>query len=69
MKKSNRKISFITSLMINGTIVPHFCYHEFLSIADNCQSCIVELKNSMKPVVLCFTNIINNFFKKTEGTH
>jgi hypothetical protein len=32
------------------------CHELFSSIAGNCQVCLVELKNSMKPVVSCTTN-------------
>ena len=33
------------------------CYHNNLSIAGNCRVYIVELKNSMKPIVSCATNV------------
>lgn len=56
-KKINNKISLITYLIANGISIPHYCYHNDLSIAGNCRVCIVELKNSMKPVVSCATNI------------
>jgi NADH dehydrogenase (ubiquinone) Fe-S protein 1 len=36
--------------------VPHYCYHNNLSIAGNCRVCLVELKNSPKPVVSCGIN-------------
>jgi NADH dehydrogenase/NADH:ubiquinone oxidoreductase subunit G len=55
-KKINNKVSLITYLIANGISVPHYCYHNELSIAGNCRVCIVELKNSMKPVVSCATN-------------
>merc|ERR1712127_1140093 len=32
---------------------PHYCYHKNLSISGNCRMCLVELKNSPKPVVSC----------------
>jgi NADH dehydrogenase (ubiquinone) Fe-S protein 1 len=54
--KVNRKISLIAYLIANGISVPHYCYHNDLSIAGNCRVCLVELKNSMKPVVSCATN-------------
>lgn len=55
-KKINNKISLIAYLIANGISVPHYCYHNDLSIAGNCRICLVELKNSMKPVVSCATN-------------
>nr|YP_010131943.1 NADH dehydrogenase subunit 11 [Odontella regia]QQD79322.1 NADH dehydrogenase subunit 11 [Odontella regia] len=36
-----------------GITVPHYCYHKTLSISGNCRMCLVELKNSPKPVVSC----------------
>lgn len=36
-----------------GVEVPVFCYHERLSIAGNCRMCLVEIKDSHKPVASC----------------
>jgi len=36
-----------------GIIIPHYCYHKNLSISGNCRMCLIELKNSPKPVVSC----------------
>lgn len=55
-KKINNKISLIAYLLASGISVPHYCYHNNLSIAGNCRVCLVELKNSIKPVVSCATN-------------
>ena len=55
-QKINNKISLIAYLIANGISVPHYCYHNDLSIAGNCRVCLVELKNSMKPIVSCATN-------------
>jgi NADH-quinone oxidoreductase subunit G len=55
-KKINNKVTLIAYLIANGISVPHYCYHNDLSIAGNCRVCLVEIKNSMKPVVSCATN-------------
>lgn len=55
-KKTNDKTSLIAYLIANGIAIPHYCYHNDLSIAGNCRVCIVELKNSLKPIVSCATN-------------
>jgi NADH dehydrogenase (ubiquinone) Fe-S protein 1 len=55
-KKINDKTSLIAYLIAHGISIPHYCYHNDLSIAGNCRVCLVELKNSMKPVVSCATN-------------
>ena len=36
-----------------GITIPHYCYHKSLSISGNCRMCLVELKNSPKPMVSC----------------
>ncbi len=36
-----------------GINIPHYCYHKGLSISGNCRMCLVELKNSPKPIVSC----------------
>lgn len=33
--------------------IPHFCYHERLSIAGNCRMCLVEVEKAPKPVASC----------------
>jgi NADH-quinone oxidoreductase subunit G len=35
--------------------VPHFCYHEKLSIAANCRMCLVEVEKAPKPLPACAT--------------
>lgn len=50
------KLSLIAYLIANGVEVPHYCYHNYLSIAGNCRICLVELNTVMKPVVSCATN-------------
>ena len=36
-----------------GIDIPHYCYHKTLTISGNCRMCLIELKNSPKPVVSC----------------
>lgn len=43
-------IEYCETLGIN---IPHYCYHKNLSISGNCRMCLVELKNSPKPMVSC----------------
>ena len=62
----NKKINFIPenrsiieyceNLGIN---IPHYCYHPNLSIAGNCRMCLVEVKNSPKPVISCAMSLLN----------
>ncbi len=36
-----------------GIEIPHFCFHERLSIAGNCRMCLVEMEKSPKPIASC----------------
>lgn len=56
-KNINNKISLIAYLIANGITIPHYCYHNNLSIAGNCRVCLIELTNSIKPIVSCATNV------------
>lgn len=49
-KQNTSLIEYCETLGIN---IPHYCYHKNLSISGNCRMCLVELKNSPKPVVSC----------------
>ena len=49
----NSKQPLIDFLFNLGIDIPHYCYHQTLSIAGNCRMCLVELKGSIKPIVSC----------------
>jgi NADH-quinone oxidoreductase subunit G len=38
-----------------GITIPHFCYHEKLSVAANCRMCLVEIEKMPKPMPACAT--------------
>ena len=40
-----------------GIFVPHFCYHEKLSIAANCRMCLVQIEKAPKPLPACATPV------------
>jgi NADH dehydrogenase/NADH:ubiquinone oxidoreductase subunit G len=48
--------TLISYLLFHGVTVPHYCYHEELSIAGNCRMCVVEVEKAPKPVVSCVAN-------------
>jgi len=52
LNHSNLK-RILTDYGFEGYKIPHYCYHKKLSIAGNCRMCLVELKNSPKPIVSC----------------
>ena len=49
---NKKKTIFQICLEFNQNI-PIYCYHDKLSIAGNCRMCLVEIGNSIKPVVSC----------------
>ena len=52
-KQNTPLIEYCETLGIN---IPHYCYHKHLSISGNCRMCLIELKNSFKPIVSCAMN-------------
>jgi NADH dehydrogenase/NADH:ubiquinone oxidoreductase subunit G len=52
----DNQISLISYLISKGISIPHYCYHNSLSIAGNCRVCVVEMTNSVKPIVSCAAN-------------
>jgi NADH dehydrogenase (ubiquinone) Fe-S protein 1 len=51
------KTSLLAYLLANGVKIPHYCYHNELSIAGNCRICLIEINKSLKPTVSCASNI------------
>lgn len=47
--------------------IPHFCYHERLSIAGNCRMCLVEIEGAPKPVASCHWPVAEGMKVKTES--
>jgi hypothetical protein len=66
MSKTNlatlNKVSLLAYLINLGISVPHYCYHNNLSIAGNCRICIVEMGNLNKPVVSCAVSAGTSLF-------
>ena len=57
-------IEYCENLNIN---IPHYCYHPNLSIAGNCRMCLVEVKNSPKPVISCAMSLLNKMEIYTDS--
>lgn len=51
------KTSLLAYLLANGITIPHYCYHNELSIAGNCRICLVEINKSVKPIVACASSL------------
>ncbi len=50
---------------IAGVEIPHFCFHDRLSIAGNCRMCLVEVEGSSKPVASCAMPVSQNMSVRT----
>jgi len=52
-----------------GIYVPHFCYHQKLSIAANCRMCLVEVEKAPKPLPACATPVTDGMKVKTASAN
>jgi len=50
-----------------GIEIPHFCYHERLSIAGNCRMCLVEMEKSPKPIASCAMQVADGMVIHTNS--
>jgi NADH-quinone oxidoreductase subunit G len=50
-----------------GVEIPHFCYHERLSIAGNCRMCLVEVEKMPKPVASCAQPVMDGMVVHTDN--
>lgn len=50
-----------------GVEIPHFCYHERLSIAGNCRMCLIEVEGVPKPVASCAMGV-NDLRPNRDGS-
>jgi len=58
--KTKKDMILIEALARNNIEIPRFCFNENLSIAGNCRMCIIEVKNTLKPIVSCAVNVTEN---------
>ena len=52
---------------IAGIEIPHFCFHERLSVAGNCRMCLVEIENNPKPVASCAMPVGDRMSIRTDS--
>ncbi|MBI3091861.1 MAG: (2Fe-2S)-binding protein [Candidatus Tectomicrobia bacterium] len=50
-----------------GITIPHYCWHEKLSIAGNCRMCLVEVVGQPKPLIACNTQATDGMVVKTTS--
>lgn len=59
------KLSVIQAAAQQGIEIPHFCYHEKLSVAGNCRMCLVEIEKMPKLAIACATQVADGMVVKT----
>jgi NADH-quinone oxidoreductase subunit G len=50
-----------------GIYIPHFCYHNKLSIAANCRMCLVDVEKAPKPMPACATPVVQGMVVHTAN--
>lgn len=67
-KNVENGLTILQACESQGVTIPHFCYHDKLSIAGNCRMCLVEESKSLKPLASCAVNITSamQVFTNTE---
>jgi NADH-quinone oxidoreductase chain G len=58
--KVNKNLTVLQACNILKIEIPKFCFQENLQIAGNCRMCLVEIKNSPKPVASCAMPLMPN---------
>src|SRR5688572_4301779 len=60
-------ITVLQACQTTGVEIPHFCYHERLSIAGNCRMCLVEIEKMPKPVASCAQPVMDGMVVHTDN--
>lgn len=61
------KLSVIQAARQQGIEIPHFCWHEKLSVAGNCRMCLVEIEKMPKLAIACATQVADGMVVKTNS--
>ncbi len=61
------RLSVIQAAKDQGIEIPHFCWHEKLSVAGNCRMCLVEIEKMPKLAIACATQVANGMVVKTNS--
>ena len=60
-------MTVLQACQTTGVEIPHFCYHERLSIAGNCRMCLVEIEKMPKPVASCAQPVMDGMVVHTDN--
>ena len=59
-------VTVLQACELAGKEIPHFCYHERLSVAGNCRMCLVEMERSPKPIASCAMPVGDGMVIRTD---
>jgi len=57
----------LQAALSRGKEIPHYCYHEGLSIAGNCRMCLVEIEKAPKLAIGCSTPVMDGMVVHTQS--
>jgi NADH-quinone oxidoreductase subunit G len=61
------KSTVIEAATAQGIDIPHFCYHQKLSVAGNCRMCLVEVEKFPKLAIACATQVMDGMVVRTKS--
>jgi len=61
------KLTIIQAAAEQGIEIPHFCWHESLSVAGNCRMCLVEVEKMPKLAIACATQVAEGMVVRTQS--
>jgi len=59
--------TILQAAQARGREIPHYCYHDGLSIAGNCRMCLVEVEKQPKLVIGCYTPVADGMVVHTAS--
>ena len=65
--KVSNKLTVLQACQEVGIEIPHFCFHQRLSIAGNCRMCLVEMEPSPNPVASCAMPVVDGMKIRTNS--
>jgi NADH-quinone oxidoreductase subunit G len=60
-------LTVIQAAAKNGIEIPHFCWHEKLSVSGNCRMCLVEIEKMPKLAISCMTQVAEGMVVHTHS--
>jgi NADH-quinone oxidoreductase subunit G len=59
--------TILQAALTRGREIPHYCYHDGLSIAGNCRMCLVEVEKMPKLAIGCYTPVADGMVVNTQN--